>query len=64
LAVVQNEAAIMLKESEIDTFESIFTDLVHDEEKQNSLRKNIEKMALPNATNEIVNEIEKLIHKN
>ncbi len=64
MAVEQNNAAIMLKESEIEKFESIFTDLINDEEKQNRIKANIKKMALPNATKEIVNEIEKLIHKN
>jgi len=64
MAVEQNNAAIMLKESEIEKFESIFTDLINDEEKQNRLKMNIKKMALPNATKEIVNEIEKLIYKN
>jgi UDP-N-acetylglucosamine--N-acetylmuramyl-(pentapeptide) pyrophosphoryl-undecaprenol N-acetylglucosamine transferase len=64
LAVVQKDAALLLKESEIEKFESVFTDLVKDEERQNRLKVNIKKMALPNATKEIVNEIEILIHEN
>ncbi len=64
LAVEQNDAAILLKESEIEKFETIFLDLIKDEEKQNRFKTNIKKMALPNATKEIVNEIEKIINKN
>lgn len=64
LAVEQNDAAILLKESEIEKFETIFSDLIKDEEKQNRFKTNIKKMALPNATKEIVNEIEKIINKN
>jgi len=64
LAVVEKDAAVLLKESEIEKFESVFTDLVKDSEKQNRLKANIKKMALPNATIEIVNEIDKLIHEN
>jgi UDP-N-acetylglucosamine--N-acetylmuramyl-(pentapeptide) pyrophosphoryl-undecaprenol N-acetylglucosamine transferase len=64
LAVVEKDAAVLLKESEIEKFESVFTDLIKDSEKQNRLKANIKKMALPNATIEIVNEIDKLIHEN
>ena len=42
-------------------FESAFFDLLENQSKQKELSRNIKKMALPNATSSIVDEIEKLI---
>ncbi len=61
MSVVEKEAAIMLKESELDDFESKFFDLINDDSLQETLSENIKKLALPNATKDIVREIEKLI---
>lgn len=61
-AIVDKGGAILLKESELDTqFESVFNNLLNDENKQHELGENILKLAKPNATKEIVDEIVKLI---
>ncbi|WP_338407456.1 undecaprenyldiphospho-muramoylpentapeptide beta-N-acetylglucosaminyltransferase [uncultured Flavobacterium sp.] len=61
-SIVDKNGAIMIKESELETkFSLVFEDLLKDQEKQNQLRKNIKRLALPNATKQIVDEIVKLI---
>ena len=60
-SVVDKHAALMIKESELDTFSVVFESLLKDDGKQQSLSDNIKSLALPNATNDIVNEIERLI---
>ncbi|KGO88764.1 undecaprenyldiphospho-muramoylpentapeptide beta-N-acetylglucosaminyltransferase [Flavobacterium suncheonense] len=61
-AIVDKNGALLLKESELDTqFETVFQDLISNEEKQNQLSANIKQLALPNATKDIVDEIVKLI---
>ena len=62
MAVVSKDAAILCKESELDTFQNVLENLVKNENKQNELSKNIKQLALPNATADIVNEIEKLLN--
>lgn len=62
-AVVKKDAALMIKESEIENFNEIFDNLLCDDKKQIELGINMSKMALPNATFTIVNEIEKLLNK-
>lgn len=62
MAVVKKNAAMMLKENELDEkFETEFFALMASEEKQKELGGNIKKLALPNATARIVDEVEKLI---
>ena len=61
LAIVNNDAALMLKENELDRFQTTFNELINDKEKQKLLSRNIKKMALPNATKHIADEIEKFI---
>lgn len=62
MAVTKNDAAITIGESELDEkFEDTFFDLLNNESQQKELGENIKKMALPNATADIVDEIEKLI---
>ena len=62
MAIVAKKAAILLKESELDeNFRNIFADLLSNDKKQEKLSKKIHKLALPNATREIVHEIEKLL---
>ncbi len=61
-AVVDNNAAIMIKESDLDQqFRPFFLELLNDSIKIEQLKTNIKKMALPNATKAIVNEIETLL---
>ena len=61
LAIIKEEAALMIKENDLENFMNTLEDLIKNEAKQNLLKKNIKKMALPNATSQIVDEIEKLI---
>ena len=63
LAVVNSNAALMLKESELGEFKSNMEALLENEELQQTLSKNIKKLALPNATKDIVEEIVKLINR-
>jgi UDP-N-acetylglucosamine--N-acetylmuramyl-(pentapeptide) pyrophosphoryl-undecaprenol N-acetylglucosamine transferase len=62
LAVVTKNGALLLKESELEMFKNMFGKLSSDESLQQKLSKNIKALALPNATKDIVKEIEKLIH--
>lgn len=61
-AVVDKKAAILLKEKELDRFQILFGGLLADEERQIELAKNIKKLALPEATQKIVDEVEKIIN--
>jgi len=61
LAVVNNNAALLLKESELNLFQTMFIEVLNDEKLQQTLSENIKKLALPNATKDIVEEIEKLM---
>ena len=62
-AISDKNGAILIKESELDTqFETVFSDLISNEGKQTELSQNIKKLALPNATKDIVEEIIKLIN--
>lgn len=62
LALVAKNAAILLKESELEqNFKNTFANLLSNDEMQDKLSKKIHKLALPNATREIVYEIEKLL---
>ena len=61
-SVADKNGAILIRESELDTtFESTLSDLIANESKQLELSQNIKKLALPNATKAIVEEILKLI---
>jgi len=61
-AVVAKNAAVLLKESELEThFETEFKKLIGDENRQNELGANIKKLALPQATQRIVREVESLL---
>ena len=63
LALTGKEAAILLKETALDKFKTVFEMILDDENLQMKLSNNIKKLALPNATKNIVDEIEKLIVK-
>lgn len=61
-AIVDKNGAILIRESDLDfQFETVFSDLISNEKKQIELSQNIKKLALPNATKTIVEEIKKLI---
>ena len=64
MAISEKNAALLFRESELDSrFESDFSELIASEEKQKTLSENIKKLAKPNATIDIVEEIEKLLRK-
>ncbi|TDW46493.1 UDP-N-acetylglucosamine-N-acetylmuramylpentapeptide N-acetylglucosamine transferase [Flavobacterium sp. 270] len=61
-AIVNAKGAILLKESELDTqFSIVFEALLKDEGKQKQLSETIKKLAMPDATKDIVKEIIKLL---
>ncbi|HEX8574720.1 MAG TPA: undecaprenyldiphospho-muramoylpentapeptide beta-N-acetylglucosaminyltransferase [Flavobacterium sp.] len=61
-AIVDKNGALMVREVELDTqFTKTFNKVLNDENIQNSLSENIRKLAKVNATQDIVNEIVKLI---
>lgn len=62
LAISEKNAAILLRESDADqNFETVLEGLLNDEAMQSRLSKNIKNLARPNATRDIVEEIEKLL---
>lgn len=61
-ALVDEDAAVMIKEENLDqVFKQRFMELNASKEMQNKLSKNIKALALPNATRDICDEIEKLL---
>ena len=61
-AITTKNAAILIRESELETdFELKLKELFNNEMLQISLSKEMKKLALVNATRDIVNEVEKLI---
>jgi len=61
-AIVDEKGAILLRESELDSqFSIVFEALLKDEGKQKQLSINIKKLAMPNATKDIVSQIVKLL---
>jgi UDP-N-acetylglucosamine--N-acetylmuramyl-(pentapeptide) pyrophosphoryl-undecaprenol N-acetylglucosamine transferase len=61
-AIVDEKGAILLKESELESqFSIVFEALLKDGGKQKQLSDNIKKLAMPNATKDIVNQIIKLL---
>ncbi|QYA25458.1 undecaprenyldiphospho-muramoylpentapeptide beta-N-acetylglucosaminyltransferase [Gramella sp. MT6] len=64
MAVTDHDAGLMITEDELnERFEPCFFSLLHDERRLNRFAQNIKKLALPNATSDIVDEVEKLIKK-
>lgn len=62
MAVAEKDGAVVLSESHLEEgFKSIFFPLVQSEEKMQSLAKNIQKLARPFATANIVDEMEQLL---
>ncbi|MFN7098801.1 MAG: undecaprenyldiphospho-muramoylpentapeptide beta-N-acetylglucosaminyltransferase [Flavobacterium sp.] len=63
-AIVDQNGALLLKENDLDSqFELVFNKMLQDENLQKSLSKNMKALAKPNATNDIVDEIIKLIKR-
>ena len=63
-AIVDKEAALMIKEEDLEVdFENIFSQLIQSPDNQKLLGANIKKLALENATNDIVQEVIKLLKK-
>ncbi len=61
-AIVSKNAAILIKETDLETdFKNKFSELINSKEKQKQLGVNIKKLALVNATKDIVDEVEKLL---
>lgn len=61
-AISDKNGAILIRESELEAqFETVFSDLISNESKQVELSQNIKKLALPNATKQIADEIMKLV---
>lgn len=64
MAIVDRNAAMIIKEEDLNAdFENKFSQLIASPEKQKQLRDNIKELALVNATNEIVDEVVKLLNK-
>ncbi len=64
LSIVNQEAAIMIKEEDLDAdFEHKFSQLIASQDEQKHLGANIKKLALVNATKDIVDEVERLLNK-
>ena len=64
-ALVKEGAAILIKEKDLDTnFEAIFKGLIESKTQQQILASTIKKLALPNATRTIVDEIERILKDN
>ena len=62
LSLVGHDAAVMIREKDLETqFKSEFESVFHSPEKQAQLAKNCKALALPHATRDICNEIEKLL---
>ena len=62
-AIADQHGAILVRENELETFPIIFETLIKDKGKQDHLSENINELALPGATTDIVNEIEQLLKK-
>ena len=61
MSVVDKNAALLMKQSELANFQTEFKNLLNDENKQQELSKNIKQLALPKATEHIADEVEKLL---
>ena len=62
MALVRENAAVLVRERDLDTdFEKVFSEVFLSKTKQEQLAINIKKLAMPNATVAIVDEIEKLV---
>lgn len=60
-SVTNEDAAILLKESDISGFSDCLVNLINDKNLQALMAKNIKKLALPDATKQIADEVEKIL---
>ena len=60
-SVTDKNAGILLKEENINSLPEVISILCGDAEQRNKLSKNIKKLALPNATKEIADEVDKIL---
>lgn len=60
-AIVAKKGALLLKQSEIEKFKDVFSEILNDRDLRLKMSNNIKGMALPNATENIVSEIEKIM---
>jgi UDP-N-acetylglucosamine--N-acetylmuramyl-(pentapeptide) pyrophosphoryl-undecaprenol N-acetylglucosamine transferase len=60
-SVVKDQAAWMLEEKDMESFSTLVLSLLSDEKEQEKLSRNIRKLALPDATSRIADEVEKLM---
>jgi UDP-N-acetylglucosamine--N-acetylmuramyl-(pentapeptide) pyrophosphoryl-undecaprenol N-acetylglucosamine transferase len=61
LSIVENDAALMIKESDLDSFEEVLIGVLGNPTRQKELGENIKKLALPDATSRIADEVEKIV---
>jgi len=62
MAVVNKQAALLIREDNLDEeFEDAFLKVLNSEELQRSLGENFKSLALPNATKDIVDQLEQLL---
>ncbi len=62
-SISDKNAAILIREKDLESdFENQFSGLISNENKRTELSKNIGSLALVNATNDIVDEVEKLLN--
>ncbi|WP_439152895.1 undecaprenyldiphospho-muramoylpentapeptide beta-N-acetylglucosaminyltransferase [Winogradskyella sp.] len=63
-AVADKNAAILIKEKDLEVeFQNQFSHLISNDEKRKELSKNIEALALVNATKDIADEVDKLLKR-
>ena len=63
MAIAQHDAALVLRESELDNkFSPTIKELIDDPSRQQQLGDNIKKLAKPHATKDIVEQINELLH--
>jgi UDP-N-acetylglucosamine--N-acetylmuramyl-(pentapeptide) pyrophosphoryl-undecaprenol N-acetylglucosamine transferase len=62
LAIADKEAAILIKEADLDKeFSNRFTEVLSSATLRKQLSNNIRSLAMPNATADIVHQVEKLL---
>lgn len=61
MAIVEKDAAILLDEKELDSFQLLFEKLLNDTKRQKTLSENIKTLELPKATQHIADKVEELI---
>lgn len=61
LSIVEQDAAVMVRESELQRLMPVLLELFDDEQRRKKLSENIKKLALPDATRRIADEVEKIV---